>query len=1513
MKHVRIVCAVLHAVGVLAALACNATTAFAKEIHSFSGSFGSASSTPANPYPLSAPSEAAVDKFTHDVYVSDPGHYRVEKFDSSGHFLLMFGKAVNKTKVEQAGSSEAEQNVCTVASGDTCQSGVSGMGPGAFEIPKYIAVDNTPGGEGKVYVADLGSHANEAQVLTVAATGGEYTLTFNGETTEPIQYNAEAQTIASALWNLKQIGGHGVNVEGPPGGPYTIEFSNQLENTNIPQIECNASKLVGGGCSVATERQGFNAARLIRFSEDGVLDVLWGTNGDLLLGETYPFQEVRGLAVDPTGEVKVAVRLTLGLNGSVPGGALFSITSKGLVASVVPTVKAGPSGISIDSQNDLFVDLGSVWELQLSNGPSTLSEVSHNVFVQGLGFDRSVDDLYAASGLGEGSIDRYRFVGTSQVLGSDGSVCVFGGVGHGCDATESFGQGHLTGVQGVAVDEASHAVFAVNPVSGDVSVFARVIVPDVVTGQESEVQATSATLNGTVNPDGLPVTECRFEYVSADQYQREAANPYAAGQTVPCAETVETVGSGNAPVDVQADINGLEPGKFYHFRLVAVNANGTSAGRDVELAPPGPPIVCSESAEAITPVGVTLTGGANPHSVSTTYHFDYITEEAFRADGESFGAGTSSTAESAPVGADYQCHAVSSAIGGLKPETAYRYRLVVSNASGTTFGASQSFTTLPAALVDGPWAAEVSSTGAKLDARIDPLGVVTTYGIEYGPSTDYGNVIRGTLSPGSEYVSVSGELSSLSPGTVYHYRIITENAYGTTQTSDRTFRTQPLVSESLLLDGRKWEQVSPVEKHGANILFEANAEDVQAASDGDGVAYLASNPVTVGAHTMEEFNMAIAKRERSGWAAVEPMPSKSLPEGPTAADELLGIEFPPPFLSSDLSSALIEPTPFVKPLSAEATERTLYVFDRASGTYLPLVTPSDVLPGVKFGGPSTSTRMEFRGATPDLNHVIFVTPYALTPGALTPEDLPICEANELCKGEENLYEWAKGAGLQLVNLLPDGKATVWAKLGRGANESYGVHAVSDDGRWIVWTHQESEKASSLYLRDMTVSKSYRVGGPEAAFEAMSKDGSRVFYVEGGDLYELSTVNGKRSQVAVTAAHGAGESTAGVQDAILGSSEDGSVVYVVAKGVLTGSQQNGFGASAVAGQQNLYLLHDSDSGWSATFIATLSADDEHDWSSRDESGDQLLSQITSHVSPDGRWVLFMSEKSLTGYDNHDAVSGVPDEELFLYDARSGRLACVSCNPTGERPHGMLDEGTNRTLVDQAGAWLGHWVAGSVPGWRTVKSGFPMYDPRVLFDSGRVFFQSSDALVPQDTNGREDVYEYEPTGVGTCTENGPTFNSGTGGCLGLVSGGSSPQESVFYDASEPPGEPANAGNDVFFVTGARLAWTDIDEAGDLYDARVDGGFPEPVEPPPCEGDACQGTASSPIDETPASLTYQGPGNVSAPVKPHCRKGFRLKHDHCVKIVKHKQHRAHHHHGRNARKKSRGRHHGHGEHTK
>ena len=228
---------------------------------------------------------------------------------------------------------------------------------------------------------------------------------------------------------------------------------------------------------------------------------------------------------------------------------------------------------------------------------------------------------------------------------------------------------------------------------------------------------------------------------------------------------------------------------------------------------------------------------------------------------------------------------------------------------------------------------------------------------------------------------------------------------------------------------------------------------------------------------------------------------------------------------------------------------------------------------------------------------------------------------------------------------------------------------------------------------------------------------------------------------------------------------------------------------------------------------------------------------------------MSAASPTGYDNVDQNSSKHDEEVYLYDSQTASLTCVSCNPTGARPVGVLDtvesgEGLG-LLIDRRKVWVEegreHWLAGNIPGWTAQSLTSAVFQSRYLSDSGRVFFNSTDDLVPAATNHKADVYEYEPTGVASC-------DSPSGGCVALISGGSSPEESAFLEATA-------SGNDVFFLTAAQLLPQDTDTAFDIYDARVCGGESPCLTPPPLRGKGARARAAA-TPPPPPSRPRSGP---------------------------------------------------------
>jgi hypothetical protein len=331
---------------------------------------------------------------------------------------------------------------------------------------------------------------------------------------------------------------------------------------------------------------------------------------------------------------------------------------------------------------------------------------------------------------------------------------------------------------------------------------------------------------------------------------------------------------------------------------------------------------------------------------------------------------------------------------------------------------------------------------------------------------------------------------------------------------------------------------------------------------------------------------------------------------------------------------------------------------------------------------------------------------------------------------------------------------------------------------------------------------------------------------------------------------------------MGAAEDLSRVYFVSGAALD--------AGASAGKPNLYL---HEAGGGMRFIATLAgADAAQTLFSLSPVNDQPLKH-SSQVSPDGQSAVFMSLASPTGYDNADATSGEPNAEVFIYSATAnggaGALRCVSCNPTGARPHGQV--------LQFEGTPSGLRAAAHIPPAEN-----QIYAPRVISEDGqRVFFNSFDALSQSDVNEVQDVYQWEAPGSGSCTLASGTYSPANGGCVELLSSGQGPDPAEFIDSSA-------SGEDVFFTTAASLADSDTGLI-DIYDARVGGGFPPPApEAPPCEGEACQQPAPPPAPLAPAS-TQAGPGNPQGKPRPprRCRKGYhRVRRDGKVRCVKNRK---------------------------
>ncbi len=834
-------------------------------------------------------------------------------------------------------------------------------------------------------------------------------------------------------------------------------------------------------------------------------------------------------------------------------------------------------------------------------------------------------------------------------------------------------------------------------------------------------------------------------------------------------------------------------------------------------------------------------------------------------------------------------------------------------------------------IVDGVSAVSLSATAERLSAQIDPRGGETEYYFQYGTTdcalspascTDVG---LGKLPAGFGDQDVSVEVTGLLPASAYFYRVLASNALGGVEgvPSVDTFTTLP--SAGVLPDGRAWEMVSPPDKHGAAVemVSRSKGASIQAAAAGGGLVWAASGPVVSEPLGNRSFELAqlISRRGPGGWE------TSSLE---TPHDRGRGLLLPAPseyhYFSPELSTSLVAPTEPAygvggvvedPPLSGEATEKTLYLRSEnppAAPGYVPLVTAANDTAGTRFGG-----GLEFLDATSDLSHVIFESKVGLTAAAPSAAGLYEWEAGEPLQLVSVLPDGLPASDetqSQLQPVLGDGG---------GLNTR---DAISSDGGRVFWSEEVHQVPERLYLRDTGTGETVQVnaaqgqgstepgegGGvlPEPGegeqavhFQSASSDGSRVFFTdtarlteESGqepvgeeapaDLYEFEIVSGagealrgRLSDLTPDPVTGSGD----VLNLIPGTGVDGSRVFFVANGVLVAGARPGECVRDPEAEAplpppgatcNLYVSEPDpqDPGVRQTrFIAALSDEDAADWgaglTSNLPPSQGNTAAVTSSVSPNGQYLAFMSQESLTGYDNRNATGGEPDEEVFLYEAQTGRLICASCNPASEnggfkRPEGVFDtelagEGLG-LLVDRPEVWRNRWLAASIPGWTfNIFYGAPaaLYQPRYLSDTGRLFFNSPDALVPADKNGKEDVYEYEPEDVGSCG-----FSSG---CIGLISSGTSGKESAFLDASEN-------GDDVFFLTAAQLVAQDTDNAYDIYDARVctvaspclasNGSSVRECE---TTGSCRSASGTSSLVAAAASATFSGPGNIATGVLP------------------------------------------------
>jgi hypothetical protein len=488
----------------------------------------------------------------------------------------------------------------------------------------------------------------------------------------------------------------------------------------------------------------------------------------------------------------------------------------------------------------------------------------------------------------------------------------------------------------------------------------------------------------------------------------------------------------------------------------------------------------------------------------------------------------------------------------------------------------------------------------------------------------------------------------------------------------------------------------------------------------------------------------------------------------------------PSELSSDLSATIWEAD---QPLSGGPVPsgKNLFV-ERPDGVFRVI----DKVGSPFFGGLNAYPQAQILGGSSDFSHIYF-RPV-----------LPQLPSDPLVFGG-NSYQWSEEHGLQLLGILPDGTPAPDAPVFAG---------VSDDGKHMTFFSE-----GKLYLRiddaqTIEIGASQRTvnpdpnPAPQPTSVQVSADGSHVVFTSsseltndantgesggvandtGRDIYSSDTQTGELTDLTVDT-HPADAATGANVQRVLTTSADGSHVYFIAAGDLA--------EGATTGQASLYVSHDGRSDFVAPADGLIR-----------NQGFPVI-----YASPDGRHLAFASTESLTGYDNTDPVTGLPHSEVFEATLGAG-IVCASCRPDGTRPTG------SSVLPFEPGR-------------------------RILSDNGRrVFFESTDSIVPQASNGRQQVFEYSD------------------GRVSAISRLDGPSAAAFVDASA-------SGDDVFFAS-YDAGLVPNPDAGDqaIFDARVDGGFPA-ISRRQCSGESCQAQAgSAPVLAMPLSSASSAGGNLAPP---------------------------------------------------
>ncbi len=943
------------------------------------------------------------------------------------------------------------------------------------------------------------------------------------------------------------------------------------------------------------------------------------------------------------------------------------------------------------------------------------------------------------------------------------------------------------------------------------------------------VTGTSAHVSGKVNPHGLE-TKYYFEYTT-DPSKPTTWSIFSEG-------TIEAGLPEGAEPEVEAKLTALKAGGLYFVRLCASSSAGEGENgvgepclnetQQIEsFQAAGAPVGTALATHALHGKSLRLLGEINPNSVPTS------AEQTVTIEGNPTGGSFTLAFEgeaTAPIGLGASAESVDNALRAL-PAINGHGSVAVSGGDGGPYtvyfggGLENGFVGKAVPTMTGNGSNLIPSSAVTvLTTQNGGEAYDTHYHFEYASQKQFeaeGGFAKASSSPeidlgsGGSSDFVGEDIPGLVAGEVYHYRLSATNnpsgdpvVHGEEQTLTVPVAASPGLEEPCsnqtlrsgpsenLPDCRAYEQVTPVDKHGSQEIFRYEGLAVKA------IALVGED----GNHLAVEAPVSWGGSGAS--VGQEPYFFSRTPEGwqMTAATPQpeAGVNvYTPQVFSPDLTQIGFESS-FATSAGNGESKNVEFRTGPPGGPYVTVASVPKEQAGAESG---------WVAASADFSKLI-----------LQVEDRRLVEPQTTTKSGSDLYEYSGGT-LRQVNI---GVGECGANIVKGNEEDGGggtssSHAVSTDGSRVFFeavpgTSAEcSTKSKQLYVR---------ANGGSADAETIDLG-----------AYRFVAANSEGTEVLL-------EKSSGENPGLYLMSGSAPARFLPSTGLAVGASfvvSDDLSTVYFDGAEEIYGYNIPTK--TLSFIAHV----EH-------------GEFVSHVSPNGHYYYFVSRRvgGLPGgavvpgggqeNDHTLPLPATPTQQVYRYDSVEHVIQCISCASSFD-PEPKL------------GATFGTGPHGQSNGLAGL--------PRLTLVSGNgdfAFFQTPAALVPSDVDG-----EVTPEGTaGLGLENPSTYNSVSGdvyewrhdgvdgcvdlqGCLALITNGRGGILNLLLGSAEE-------GRDVFIYTSSKLVPQDTDTAGDIYDARIGGGFPPPAPSPvECEADACSTPASAPDDVTPASFTFTGVGNI------------------------------------------------------